>query len=73
MVSVWQTFCFNTREMVALHDNEILSELKKFGIASKSERTFYLKEYKKYCLLQNDHIDSQLFHKRITRAKHTRR
>ena len=43
--------------MAALTKNEILTQLKKFGVSSSSELNNYFKEYEEYFTLQNSPLD----------------
>jgi len=56
--------------MVALKKKEILTELKKFGIDTTSERKFYLREYKNYYTLQNHHVYSHQEDNRVVQGHH---
>jgi hypothetical protein len=59
--------------MVPLNEKEILAELKKFGIDTTFERRLYLREYRKYYVLQNHHGDSEQSHHRVTQGDHIHR
>ena len=57
--------------MVALKKKEILTELKKFGIDTTSERKYYLREYKNYYTMQNDHVYAHQEDNRVVQGHHT--